>query len=115
MNAVDLLMLQMHAAGLPKPETEYRFHPDRKWRADLALMDHRLLIEVDGGVYVKGRHVRGEAFEKDRERDAWAMIAGWRVLRVTPRQVKDGKALGWIQKILLVNALSELKTALEAK
>lgn len=96
---VDLLT-QVRAAGLPAPVTEHRFHPVRRWRFDFAWPDEHLALEIDGGVYVRGGHTRGAAYERDREKDAEAMVLGWRVLRVTPRMVKDGRALRWIEQLL---------------
>ena len=86
--------------GLPRPTPEYRFHPVRKWRFDLAFVPDRIAIEIDGGVFVQGRHSRGAGVESDCEKYAEAMLLGWRVLRVTPRMVKDGRAVTWIQQLL---------------
>ena len=44
----ELLAFQMRAAGLPEPEREYRFHEKRRYRADFAWPDHRLLVEGEG-------------------------------------------------------------------
>ena len=44
------LETQIRAVGLPPPVTEYRFHPERRWRADFAWPEKKLLVEVDGGV-----------------------------------------------------------------
>ena len=56
-------------------------------------------VEIDGGTFIQGGHVRGAAYERDREKDAEAMCLGYRVLRVTPRQVREGKALDWIERM----------------
>ena len=91
---------QCELAGLPKPEAEYRFHPTRRWRFDFAWPATSLAVEVDGGAWVNGRHSRGAGVEKDCEKYAEAMCAGWRILRVTPKQVKTGEALAWISRLL---------------
>jgi len=41
---------------LPKPESDYVFHPTRKWRLDRAWPDYKLAVEIEGGVY--GRPVK---------------------------------------------------------
>lgn len=79
---------------------EYQFHDTRKWRFDLAWPSEKLAVEVDGGGFVNGRHSRGTGIEKDCEKYAEAMLLGWRVLRVTPRQVKTGQALKWIEQLI---------------
>lgn len=96
------LLLQIRDYGLPDPETEYRFHPVRKWRADIAFVEStvKLIVEIEGGIFVGGRHSRGVGFESDCEKQAEAMVLGYRYMRVTPRQIKDGRAVRWIAAIL---------------
>lgn len=95
-----LLLLQMKAAKLPTPVTEYRFHPTRKWRVDFYLPDHKLAIEVEGATFAQGRHTRGVGFEKDCEKYAELMLAGIRLLRVTGKMIQDGRALAYIERAL---------------
>ena len=110
--AETLLAVQLEQAGIPF-EREYRFAPPRRWRADFYVVtpegwrlglsnhrDYRLLVEIDGGGFVAGRHGRGVGIEKDAEKQSAAAILGYRVIRVTPRQVEDGRALAWIKAAL---------------
>ena len=41
---------------------EYLFHPTRKWRFDYAIPDHKIALEVEGGVWTGGRHTRPRIF-----------------------------------------------------
>jgi very-short-patch-repair endonuclease len=91
---------QVKLAGLPAPTAEFRFHPTRRWRFDFAWPDRSIAVEVDGAIFVGGRHTRGIGVEKDCEKYAEAMLAGWRVLRVSTNQVKSGQALTWIERLL---------------
>lgn len=91
---------QCELAGLPKPETEYRFHPTRRWRFDYAFPASSIAVEVDGGAFVGGRHTRGAGFVKDMEKNNAAVLRGWRVLRFTPQQVKSGEALNVLTEAL---------------
>ena len=45
----------------------------------------RLIVEVDGYAF----HSSRSAFERDRRRDAALAGSGWRVVRVTWRQLTD--------------------------
>lgn len=63
---------------------EYRFHPPRMWRFDYAIPSHRIAIEVEGGVWTNGRHIRGTGFLNDMEKYNQAVLDGWRLLRCTP-------------------------------
>ena len=94
------LKFQCKAAGLPVPEVEVRFHPVRRWRLDLGWRDRMLAVEVDGGTWIGGRHNRGAGYEKDCEKLAEAVLAGWRVIRFTVAQVKSGYALGVLERAL---------------
>jgi len=100
-SAVPTLLQHVALEGLPEPVLEHRFHATRRWRFDVAWPAHRFAVEVDGGVYVAGRHSRGAGIEGDCEKYAHALIDGWRVLRITPRHVKNGKALQWVKACLL--------------
>ena len=96
------LVQQLYAADLVPVVTELRFHPERKWRFDLAWPDFKIAVEVHGGTWTGGRHTRGTGFEKDREKMNEAALLGWLVLEVTGDQVRSGQALGWIEKALEV-------------
>jgi len=67
-------------------------------------VDEQLLVEIDGGAYVNGRHSRGAGVEADCEKQSAAAILGYRVIRCTPRQVDDGTALSWIRQALGLEA-----------
>lgn len=83
-----------------EPILEHRFHETRRWRFDLAFISEKLAVEVDGGGWINGRHSRGGGIEADCEKYAEAMKLGWRVLRVTPKQVQNGMALRWIEQLM---------------
>lgn len=93
------LPLQIRAVGLPRPVEEYRFCK-RRWRFDLAWVDRKLAVEIEGGVYSHGRHTRGKGFTRDCEKYNEAVILGWRVLRVTTGMVNDGTALTYVERAL---------------
>lgn len=85
---------------IPLPVREFRFCPTRRWRADFAWPEHRLLVEVEGAVWSAGRHVRGHGFTKDAEKANTAQLLWYRVLRFTGPQVTDGTALAAIKEAL---------------
>lgn len=94
------LAQQVKLAGLPEPVLEFRFHPTRKFRFDLAWPDHMLACEIDGGIWVRGRHVRADGFRNDCIKGNEAILLGWRVLHVTPDMVSDGSALVYVEYAL---------------
>ena len=67
--------------------SEHKFHPTRKWRFDYANIEHKIALEVDGGVWSNGRHTRGSGYVKDLEKFNHAAMLGWRVLKVQPNEL----------------------------
>jgi very-short-patch-repair endonuclease len=95
----ETLALILRASKIPFVR-EYRFHPTRQWRADFALVEHRVLIEVEGGIWSGGRHLRGKGYEADLVKYNQAAIDGWSVLRFSTGQVKSGAAEGTIRAMI---------------
>jgi hypothetical protein len=86
--------------GLPAPTSEYRFHPTRKWRFDFAWPAEKVGLEINGGVFTAGRHVRGEALLKEYEKLNEAAAHGWRVLFVTPKQLGEAPTYELLRRAL---------------
>jgi hypothetical protein len=99
--SADLLAFHLKAAGIPF-EREYRFHPTRRWRFDFRVgaESAKVAVEVQGGVWTGGRHATGTGITGDCEKFSVAASLGWRVMPVTPAQVKSGDALHWIERAL---------------
>lgn len=83
-----LFYLKTFCPDLPDPDTEYQFHPDRKWRFDFAWPDKKLAVEINGGQWQQGRHTRaGKGYENDLEKMNAAQLAGYTVLQFTPDMI----------------------------
>jgi len=96
----ESMAFQIRAAGLSAPTREFSFLPGRKYRADFAWPGAMLLLEVEGGGFVGGRHNTGVGLRADCEKYNLAMLAGWRVLRVTDRHISNGQALAWLEEAM---------------
>lgn len=79
-----LLTALLRTNGLDRMRPEYRFAPPRKWRFDYCWPAYKVALEVEGGVWTRGRHTRGAGFLKDIEKYNEAASLGWLVLRTTP-------------------------------
>lgn len=80
--------------GGPELVREYRFDESRRWRADFAWEKARLLIEIEGGVWNRGRHLTPRGFMNDAEKYLAATLQGWAVIRLvdsmlTPDTIKQ--------------------------
>jgi hypothetical protein len=98
---VDTLLWQLRAVNPVLASDAVTEHPfakniGRRFRFDLCWPLKMVALECDGGSWVGGRHVTGTGVEADCEKVSLAAALGYRVLRVTPRQIKDGKALTWL-------------------
>jgi REase_MTES_1575 len=81
----------VRAAGFASPERQVYLSPDDgepAIRVDFLWRAQRLALETDGRKYHRTRR----AFETDRRRDQRLTLAGWRVVRVTWRQVTENPA-----------------------
>ena len=88
------------ARGWPEPVAEFQFAPPRRWRFDWAFHGFTVLpyhgaemniaIEINGGLFIGGRHVSGAALLKEYEKLRYAARLGYRVLIYTPEQFASG-------------------------
>jgi hypothetical protein len=80
---IKRLLHVIEQAGLEPPETEFRllgFHIDAAWP------DIRLAVEVDD----YETHANRDAMDRDSARDRVLTLHGWRVIRVTARDIDAG-------------------------
>ena len=86
--------------SIQAPIAEYRFHKVRKWRFDYAWLDQRVAVEIEGGIWNRGAHVRGGHYLSDMEKYNEATKMGWRIFRFTPQQLKKGEVQAYIKEVL---------------
>lgn len=108
-NARDTVMRELRTASAKKLSEEFRFnwlvlggppliaehHFDhtRRWRFDFAIPEKKIAIEIEGLTHQGGRHQRLSGYSLDCEKYNAALLLGWKVLRLTRKQVKDPRAL----------------------
>ena len=62
------MLFQLRAVGI-EPLTQYKFHPTRKFKADFAILEKKLIAEVNGGTWmVKSGHNTGQGISRDYEK-----------------------------------------------
>ena len=96
---------------VPEPIPEYKFHPVRKWRCDFAWPEYKLALDVEGGIYGRGKpcpscgisrtgaHSSVSGILRDIERGNAALLEGWIILRVLPEELEleNGKAFNLVE------------------
>jgi very-short-patch-repair endonuclease len=65
----------------------------RDWRLDFAWpAPHKVAVELQGGTWTQGRHVRGAGYREDCERLNALQAHGWTVFYVTSGMLRDDAA-----------------------
>jgi very-short-patch-repair endonuclease len=82
----ERLLALVDAAGLQRPLANVTVHLGGRFiEVDFAWPEHRVVVELDG----HASHGTRASFEEDRARDRALVAAGWRVIRITWRQLRD--------------------------
>lgn len=82
----DRFVALLTETDLPRPRLNaHLFVRGRFFELDCLWTEQRVIVELDGGA----AHRTRRAFEEDRERDRLLLTDGWRVIRITWRQLED--------------------------
>jgi very-short-patch-repair endonuclease/predicted transcriptional regulator of viral defense system len=85
----ERFLVLLDQAGLPRPDVNRSIHVSGRWiEGDCVWLPQRMIAELDGHAF----HTTAAAFERDRCRDRALQAAGWRVVRITWRQLHDDSA-----------------------
>jgi len=95
----NLAVLTLKSYGY-KFVREHRFHPVRRWRFDLAHVESKTAIEIEGGIWTKGRHTRPKGYIKDMEKYNAAIELGWVILRYSTEQMKKTETYEQIGRVI---------------
>lgn len=101
--------LLWRAANGPAIEKEFVFHPGRRWRADFAHIPSRTQIEIEGGIWIQGRHNRAEGFLADIEKYFEAALADWTVFRLSERQLTFESVERIVRFVKIAECISEIE------
>lgn len=88
-----------HVLGIPAPQAEVKVLPSRRWRFDFAWSEYKIALEIEGGVWVGGRHTRAKGFIDDLEKYNAAALAGWTVYRIVPDWIEGGELALLLEKM----------------
>lgn len=103
----ESLVEQLLRIDLPDFVSDYRWHSTRQWKWDIAFIDQRIAIEVDGARQDgKGDHQTEQGMTNDCQKQCNGILWGWTVLRVTATMVKSGEAADLIQRTITRQAVA---------
>jgi len=95
----DELARQLQFAEIPF-EREFCAVRGRRFRWDFHILDTDLIIEVQGGLFIRSGHSTGVGIMRDGEKHNLAMLAGYRDLLVNKITINNLQALHWIQEAI---------------
>jgi len=90
-------LLQILRSIFGEVETEYRFHPVRKWRFDYAIPSRKIAVEyqghggMSGGSGHAGRHGSVKGLAGDCEKFNEARLYGWTVITFTALHFRESE------------------------
>ena len=95
-----------NCTSLPQPTRQVKLILNRKFMFDFVWVEQSIVVEVDGGIWLRGRgghgagaHSRPRNILRDMEKSNLAQKNGYRFFRFTPEQVKNGEALEFIRQL----------------
>ena len=68
--------------------SEHKGIEGRKYRFDCANPDKKIAIEIEGGLWLQGRHNRPLGMIQDMDKYNAAVVEGWKVLRYSPDTIR---------------------------
>lgn len=92
--------------ALQPPVREFRFC-ERRWRFDFAWPSHKVAVEIDGGIFIRGRHVDPVGGHNDRTKHNAATARGWKVLRYDARHLSDDPQGVFVEVMEALGAFDE--------
>lgn len=86
----------------PAPDRQHKFDANRKWMFDFAWPDQLVAVEIEGGIWTRGKsgHTSGAGITRDAEKSNAAQLQGWLVLRFVESHLRDGSAIEWTRQAL---------------
>lgn len=61
----------------------------KRYRLDFVHEESKVGIEIQGGIYTRGRHVTGMGYERDATKYNLAYAGGWTIFLITPMMIND--------------------------
>lgn len=100
-----LFAFQCRALRLPEFRQQFQYAKEaigRKWQADFYFPSYHLLVEINGGIWMggQGAHSRPANIQRDMEKLNAAALLGLWTLEFTTKEVTNGAAVAFTQKVL---------------
>lgn len=77
-------------------QSELKIIPKRRFRFDFGYLPSKVLIEINGGNWIRGRHVRPASINNEYEKYNLAVAHGYVVFTLSPEMITEQ----WLQIIV---------------
>jgi hypothetical protein len=77
-------------------ERYFKSKRSKRYRLDFAHLSSKTGVEIQGGVYNRGRHVTGSGYERDCRKYNLAYTSRWTIFLLTSTMAKDSEWLATI-------------------
>ena len=84
-DVIALVINTANRSGAEEVQKEFKFHPERRWRFDLAWPGAMIAVEYEGIFSSKSGHTTVGGYTGDCEKYNEAALLGWTLLRFTPK------------------------------
>lgn len=93
-----IAQFQLDRPGVLTPKTRKQ----ARWAFDFGFPDQKVLVEVQGGVWMKGggAHSHPVDITRNMTKQNDAVQLGYAVLQFTPAEIKNGHAIAFTQRVL---------------
>ncbi len=96
----NMFAFQLKTAGIPF-EQQVKFSGDRKFLADFFFRDAKLIVEINGGVWMqKSGHNTAKGIQRDYEKSNEAQLLGYTYLQYTKKELDNLIALDTVRRLV---------------
>lgn len=98
----EMFSAQLKILNTPIPVQQFKFCPDRKFSADFAWPERKILVELEGGIWRRGggAHSHPANIIRDIEKQTLAAYHGYRVFRFWENDIKSWSAANMMKEVL---------------
>lgn len=83
-------------------QSEYKFHPIRRFRLDFADPETKVGVEINGGIWMaKSGHNSGRGLQADYQKACEAMGLGWAIFPLSADMIEDNHWIDLIAQTIL--------------
>lgn len=84
-----LLYWKLFAPEMPHPTLQAKLIKTRRWQYDFTWEREKVIVEIEGGTWIAGRHSRGKGYLNDCDKQNAVMMLGYRLFKFTTDHINN--------------------------